>query len=411
MAKYPGLLPVSQGDKEQAFYRGLMQMGANMGGYSDRPTSFAQQLGRGGQGFVSGYQDAIDRSKADQGLDLAAQQQRMQIEAQKMKIVRAKEEKAEADRRKLLAEQFTNLQMMGGEQGPTVAAGQNMGAVDPMTAWQMQNDPQGYMASQVATQSGIAAEQRKHGYAKELEALKAGAKPPKTVTTDKGVFVQNPDGSLGERLGGYKPSASTTVNVGGKETPTDKRMFSLFDANDAVGRKIQSLRTMRELSGKTPTGIGAEWKSWATKAADALGMDVDMSGVQSLEQFKVLQMDFVMERISGTKGSVSEKEMKAFEQAGPNIANTPQGNVIVAKLMEAQLQREYALNELEAEMLGEGKTIFEARKARSAKRKELMLQPVLSDEEINVLMGASGSSQTPDEPALKDALKRYPSNG
>lgn len=186
----------------------------------------------------------------------------------------------------------------------------------------------------------------------------------------------------------------TNINTGDK--PTDKRLITLLDENDEIGRRIQRLSSMQELSANAPTGLGAEFKAWGTRLADTMGLDVNMDDVQTLEQFRVAQMDFVMDRISGTKGAVSEKEMRAFEEAGPNIANTPLGNVIISKVMRAQAEREYALNEVEAEALEQTGSVVEARKKRAQVREQLMREPILAEEELAVLQG--GASPADNDP-------------
>ena len=96
--KYPGILSqITEGDKHQALYRGLLNMGANMGGYSDKPVSFMNQLTQGGQGFAGGYQQEMARRKADYGMDLKAKHQQAQMEMQRMQIEKAKQEKALKD--------------------------------------------------------------------------------------------------------------------------------------------------------------------------------------------------------------------------------------------------------------------------------------------------------------------------
>lgn len=191
-----------------------------------------------------------------------------------------------------------------------------------------------------------------------------------------------------------KGANRTNINTEDK-SPVNKRLLGLLDDNDEIGQRVQRLTSIQQLSENAPTGLGAEFKAWGTRVADALGFDVDMEEVKTLEQFRVAQMDFVMDRIAGTKGAISEKEMRAFEQAGPNIANTPEGNVIISKVMRAQLEREYALNEIEAEALETTGSVLEARRARSEKRKEFMNTPVLADEELAMIGQATPTNNDP----------------
>lgn len=85
---FKGLL-ITPEQKQQAAYQGLLNLGTNLmaaGGYSDRPTSFAQALGKGGQGFMQGYQGSLDRTRQQQMQNLQAQQAQTGLELQKEKI-------------------------------------------------------------------------------------------------------------------------------------------------------------------------------------------------------------------------------------------------------------------------------------------------------------------------------------
>jgi hypothetical protein len=174
--------------------------------------------------------------------------------------------------------------------------------------------------------------------------------------------------------------------------------MTLLDTNDKIGQRIQQLNTMESLAEQTPTGFGAEFKNFAAKAGAALGMNVDVEAINNFEQFKVQQMNFVMDRISGTKGSISEKEMDAFKAAGPNVGNTKRGNILIAKIMKAQEMREFELNEIETEELVRTGSVTDARNARSAARKILMSRPVLADEDL-AFLGTQVSPTTTTQPA------------
>lgn len=63
MANGKGLL--SQGQKEQALYKGLLQLGAQLsaGSGGNRPVSTLQALSQGGAGFADAYGQSVDKSK------------------------------------------------------------------------------------------------------------------------------------------------------------------------------------------------------------------------------------------------------------------------------------------------------------------------------------------------------------
>lgn len=108
MARYPGLLTTPQ-DKQQAVYQGLLNVGQNVGGYSDKPVSFAQQFSQGAGAFGSGYQDRIDQSKKDQLGDAQFQQVQAQIEQQQQAIEQAKKEQAEQAEQKRLQDLWSTM--------------------------------------------------------------------------------------------------------------------------------------------------------------------------------------------------------------------------------------------------------------------------------------------------------------
>tara|TARA_R110000824_G_scaffold100858_1_gene239660 strand:- start:1879 stop:2979 length:1101 start_codon:yes stop_codon:yes gene_type:complete len=96
--KYPGLL-VTPADKEQALYKGLLGLGAQLSqGYTDKPTSFMGNLGQAGLGFQKGYGDQIALTKADQLQNMQAQSAQAQLAAQKIKIEQQKQEQLQNER-------------------------------------------------------------------------------------------------------------------------------------------------------------------------------------------------------------------------------------------------------------------------------------------------------------------------
>ena len=91
--KFPGLL-VTPADKEQALYSGLMGLGSQLAkGYTTQPSSFLQGFTQGGQAFQRAYGDKIATTKAEQLQDMQAQSAQAQLEAQKMKIQAAADQK------------------------------------------------------------------------------------------------------------------------------------------------------------------------------------------------------------------------------------------------------------------------------------------------------------------------------
>lgn len=165
--KYPGLL-VSQADKEQALYQGLLGLGSQLSqGYSSTPVSFMQRLGQAGQGFQKGYQGQIARTKQDQLEQMQAQSQQAQMEAQRMKIEEAKRLEQERIQKEKIAREFGLEQMQGAPTGYGVgmvdpglaqaAAPANMAKMDPMEAAMFKSNPTAWMENKRATQVSAAA--------------------------------------------------------------------------------------------------------------------------------------------------------------------------------------------------------------------------------------------------------------
>lgn len=405
MATYKPLLPTAA-DKERGLTQGLLQLGQSLsasGGYSKMPTSFMSALGKGGAAFGQGYESEMDRAKERQVQNLQYQQAQAQMEQTRMNIDAAKKQQAQEARERAAADQyFANAS--GIPTGPVDATdgfysqkAPNPQALRPtMTPLEQaafQSDSVAAMKARMAAK--VASDAATRDFEQKMKL--AGAKPgvPKTVRTADGVYIIKPNGQLGNRLGDLPPPQSQILTGGSLQ---DKRVMTLLDANDKIGQRIQQLNTMESLSEQTPTGFGAEFKNFAAKAGAALGMNVDIEAVNNFEQFKVQQMNFVMDRISGTKGSISEKEMDAFKAAGPNVGNTKRGNILIAKIMKAQEMREFELNEIETEELVRTGSVTDARNARSAARKILMSRPVLADEDL-AFLGTQVSPTTPPPPA------------
>jgi len=93
MAKYPGLL-ITPEQRQQAGWQGLLNLGTGLmagGGPSTTPTSFAQALGQGGQGFMQGYQGQMDRARQQQMQGMQAKSAQTQQELAEGKLKFAQE--------------------------------------------------------------------------------------------------------------------------------------------------------------------------------------------------------------------------------------------------------------------------------------------------------------------------------
>ena len=347
---------------------GLLQAGAPRVG---APGPNAWGVGMGG---FSGGVDAYDK-----------QAQAEEIQALQKQMIKARlddQKRKQADA--LRVDRLKNQAMGMGQDGPTVAAGQRMNAMSPQEKLGWELAPQQMVA-------GMYNEPRKES---AFDVWRS----------------RNPNAPVKEFYDISRPKG-TTVNVGGDKAMTG-RLETLNDRMDSAAATQDRANRMARLAERTPTGPIAGWKLWAGQWANALGLPVDMKDVNSIEAFRAQSMDFVMDRIAGTKGSISEKEMKAFEQAGPNIMNSPSGNILVSKMMSEQARREQIIDQAEMAALESGAGMSEARKIARLKREELRKVPFLSDEEL-AQIAAFGQPQVqqappPDQNEINELLKLYP---
>lgn len=177
------------------------------------------------------------------------------------------------------------------------------------------------------------------------------------------------------------------VNLGNNDETNPKVLARYEDAysRSATRRdRLRGLESMASLSGQVQSGFGADTKIEAKKALNALGFDVDMSGVATAEQFRTLAMDRVMEHIAKSKGAISEKEMAAFERASPSLANTPEGNRLILKAAIAAERRAAMVDDFTQQTVQQNPEIglFALDRMVNDYRRELAQTPVFSSDEM-----------------------------
>jgi hypothetical protein len=99
-----------------------------------------------------------------------------EMEAQQMKIADAKRAQEEAARVKLITDRFYNTQKYGGAVPGSIAAANYKSTLTPEQQMLNEVDPVGQAKSEIATQSALAAEQRKFKHEASMERIKANAK-------------------------------------------------------------------------------------------------------------------------------------------------------------------------------------------------------------------------------------------
>jgi len=170
--------------------------------------------------------------------------------------------------------------------------------------------------------------------------------------------VVNPDSSTGYSLMQIAQDGTTRI-VGEAAPPTPQ-----FDPNEAKNKGryaaafgryeeamsqvnsadkiVGDVRQMMDLVNRVDTGTFAETRLGLQKMLAAAGVDVDMSAIADAEALRSKGMDFILQRISQTKGAISEKEMAAFEAASAGIKNTPEGNRMILELARKVALRQRA---------------------------------------------------------------------
>lgn len=102
---------------------------------------------------------------------------------------------------------------------------------------------------------------------------------------------------------------------------------------------LPDVQAMRQLNATGATGPGVEVvdaaKRFAVGLGEVFGEDINIEGLSDVDAIRSKGMDFVMKRIAGTKGAISEKEMKAFAEASPGLSKTTAGNEAILNFYEA----------------------------------------------------------------------------
>lgn len=345
----PGLLANAYQDPTMSAMGGASRAMAPMMGYTDKPTSIGQMLAAAGGGAVQGQQQA-NQSNINMGL---MQQQ----------IADAKAARESA------TQQATALSQLGAQLG-----------LPPGT-------PPNVILEAVKARNASSAAGNKYGSSKVM---------PDPNSSTGYSYVQTSGAGANRTVGeAPAPSGGVTVNLGEGGNALSKtassRIDTLWGDIDTVDTSEAKLNNMMGLAAQTPTGQAADWRLWAGKWAGELGFNVDMENINSLEQFKVAQMDFVMDRIASTKGSISEKEMEAFKQAGPNLMNTPRGNMLITKVMLNSNKRKRELAQMEIGLLNDGVSRTEAYNLTRKRSNELSKVDILSPDDMSFINSSTGN--------------------
>lgn len=234
--------------------------------------------------------------------------------------------------------------------------------------------PENYYAQQAApgialqgAQAQAAASQREAERAAQFENQKAlqenaaRLKPgpaPKTIKTAEGVFLQNPDGTLGERLG--SPPAGLSVNMGAQEKEFDKAMGKQY-AQTLIDTqaKARSSRTLASNIGginkmleNVYTGAGSQTALSIKKAAQGAGITLDLPeniGAAEAAQSLANKMSLELRNPAGgagMPGAMSDNDRIFLVSMTPGMAQSKEGRKTMADVANRIASRDEAVARL-----------------------------------------------------------------
>ena len=111
------------------------------------------------------------------------------------------------------------------------------------------------------------------------------------------------------------------------------------------------------------TGPLEEAKLAAKRYANALGMEFDADKVASAEELQVLFGNQIMSRVAETKGAVSDREMRLFQEYSANFGKTTQGNKRILQFKKEKASRDRELAKMARKMQDQGRTSIEIERA------------------------------------------------
>lgn len=174
-----------------------------------------------------------------------------------------------------------------------------------------------------------------------------------TAGGKKGSMERNVEYLIQEQ--GYSPAqaiatvqkmGSTNIQLPGQQHPFDaalaaddlKRTRTGRDDADSARQSLTGIRQSIDAFGEIlKTGDTGAWAPAKLFFAKYLGMG-DTEGIPAQELFTVETGNMVMDRISQTKGAVSEKEMAYFQEISPGLGRDPFSNFAVLKWAEQEAE-------------------------------------------------------------------------
>lgn len=119
---------------------------------------------------------------------------------------------------------------------------------------------------------------------------------------------------------------------------------------------ISLAETFRAANKNYKTGYGSEVKLKLQQIYETVTGE-KLPDTASGEALQSLSMDFVMKRIAGTKGAISEKEMSAFQKASPGFVNSEAGNEAILNMLVVTELRKKERSAMADEYLEKNRTM------------------------------------------------------
>ncbi len=179
----------------------------------------------------------------------------------------------------------------------------------------------------------------------QMETLRSSGFDFKATPAGDGTYIVKDVSPFGPT---NKPTAAETV-VNQEATMRSK---AAFEENQDITKLGQSAETaIRDIDraaalidAGAKTGFAGDWLLQGKQLATALGMDV--KGVKEGEELRTLFGNFIMGRVQQTKGAISNKEMKLFEEFSPSLTKTPEGNKAILSYAKQAYDRSRQIGQL-----------------------------------------------------------------
>lgn len=333
LSKY-GLL-VSDADKQQALYQGLLGLGSQLmagSAPSLQPGGGARGFAAGGQAFQQGYQGHINNTlgRQMQGMQVATAQQ--QMEAQK--------QKAEREQAQILAQQrYAQARAMGGRDiagNPVDMRGllfnADPGAIIAGDIKAMNKEPTGDVGQFTSAQDlGLIPPNMSY---QEYVGMMGVAKSPKYyIGQNAGMSPQDVIKMEAGKAGAVKRAEYQA------KSETDHYDKIRSDADTAM-RMVDTVRMQAAIPVKT--GAFEEEKALFNNIMKSVGIDLPktmLDQTSDVQSFRSIQERLVNSQLMAAQGVQTEGDAQRARRQFMQISNLPDANRFIANMLVSENER------------------------------------------------------------------------